>query len=101
MFGNPASAIVGTSGRAGERLGAITARALTLPALTCVAMPGTRWNITDTSPDSSEVVAGPAPLKGTWVIEVWVAWLNSSAAVCIELPLPVVAKLVLPGFFFR
>ncbi len=67
-LGAPSSAMVGTSGRAGERCGAITPMARTRPALTCAAMPGMSWNISCSSPLMRLVVALPGLEKGTCTI---------------------------------
>ena len=60
--GWPSSAVVGTSGSAGERCGAITAIARTLPLFTCPAMPGMSWNMSWISPAIRLVVAVPGAL---------------------------------------
>src|SRR2546428_9668451 len=62
--GMPASTVVGTSGRRGERVGVVTARARSLPSLMCdrvtVGVAKTAWMV----PPRTSVTAGPPPLVG-------------------------------------
>ncbi|MCY1310621.1 hypothetical protein D9M70_608290 [compost metagenome] len=76
--GRPASAVVGTSGSMGWRLGLVTARAFSLPVCT--------WPITDggvvmktcTLPASTSWMAAPDPRYGTWNIAAPVCCLKTS-----------------------
>ncbi len=60
--GTPSSVTDGTSGSSGERRAPVTARALSLPALTRLATAVMFSGATETSPDSSPCMAGPSPL---------------------------------------
>src|SRR5258707_242854 len=61
--GNPASAKVGTSGRAGMRFALETARAGRRPALICGRGPEIAMLPIDGSPITTAVTAAPAPRK--------------------------------------
>ncbi len=93
----PASSIVGTSGRPGVRLSAVTAIGRSCPAL----MPGMAAsgsaNDSWTSPPISAVTAGPPPLNGTCTMSRPVMVLNSSPARWGRLPLPAELKKNFPG----
>src|SRR2546428_11297736 len=62
--GMPASTVVGTSGRRGERVGVVTAKARSLPSLMCdsvtVGVAKTAWMV----PPRTSTTAGGPPLLG-------------------------------------
>ncbi|CFU04323.1 Uncharacterised protein [Bordetella pertussis] len=58
----PASSIVGTSGRSGERLGEVTASARSLPALICARAAGRLSIAIGTMPAITSVSAALLPL---------------------------------------
>ncbi len=58
----PASAMVGTSGKAGRRCGAITASARSLPDLTCGAAAGTPMTTKSMRPAITSCIARFTPL---------------------------------------
>src|SRR6202166_4029931 len=89
--------MLGTSGNTGERVGSVTASALSLPALmysTSVAMAS---HITCARPAMRWVSAGAAPRYGTWSMSTPAIILNNSPANCGVVPLPTDAMLILPG----
>jgi hypothetical protein len=63
--GMPASAMVGTSGSAAERLAAVTARPRKLPSLMLAIAGGSAVNAIGVWPASVEFTASEAPLNGT------------------------------------
>src|SRR5262245_8698670 len=93
----PASAMVGNSGSTDERTALVTASAFSLPALMCGSELGRLSNIRSTLPPSRSISAGPEPRYGRWVMKVPVIALNSSADRWIDVPLPELATLSLPG----
>ena len=66
--GMPASAMVGTSGRAGERLSPPTASARTDPASMNGTMPAIGLKKNCVSPAMVAVIAGPPPRNGTCTV---------------------------------
>src|SRR5262245_46621289 len=66
MSGKPASAKVGTSGSAGERVLPDTASARSLPSLTNGAAGGNPPNEIGVCPATAEPIAKPPLLNGTW-----------------------------------
>jgi hypothetical protein len=60
--GSPDSAMVGSSGTAGERASVVTASARSLPALTLGSALARLSNINCTCPESKSAIAGAAPL---------------------------------------
>ena len=86
--GTPESATVGNPGTNAVGFALVTANALTLPDLVCAAMEPDEANITCTSPESSPVIAGPAPLKGMRTMLTPAMALNNSAERCVEAPVP-------------
>ncbi len=87
-----ASATVGTSGAAGERLAVDTARSLSLPAFTCAIAAGKPEKKKSTCSPRRSFRAGPAPLYGTWVMLVLLRSLSSSPAKWPGVPVPDDAK---------
>src|SRR4051794_11710042 len=65
ISGYPASAIVGTSGSAGDRLGLVTAKPRSLPSFIWGTAGGSDVNAIGVCPPSVEAAAGPALLNGT------------------------------------
>ena len=61
----PASAMVGTSGSADERLAEVTARPRSLPPCTCGAVGGSAVKAIGVWPATADWIAGPAPPNGT------------------------------------
>jgi hypothetical protein len=88
MSGNPASAIVGTSGSCGSRSAVVTASARTLPGPICPIAEDAVANMYATSPDTTASTAGGAPLYGTWVTGTPVCALNISPDSWPGLPTP-------------
>ncbi len=84
----PASAIVGTSGSAGERRGEITPRASALPAFTCGIAVEAGVNSSGIWPERRSAMACELPLYGTWARSMPVLILNSSPFMCTKLPTP-------------
>ena len=64
----PASAIVGTSGKAALRSPLVTASAISLPALTCGSADGRLSNIRSIVPPIRSSSAGPEPRYGKWTM---------------------------------
>src|SRR5882672_4138279 len=87
-----ASATVGTSGAAGERLAVDTASSFNVPALTCATAAGNPEKKKSTCPPRRSFKAGPAPLYGTWVMFVLLRSLSNSPAKWPGVPVPDEAK---------
>src|SRR3989442_1454967 len=84
----PASATVGNSGTAGERLGPVTASPRTLPALTWGTIAGMLSNSRSICPATKPVIACCASLYGTCTICAPVISLNNSMPTWGLVPLP-------------
>ena len=97
---SPASATVGTSGRALERCGATSASARSLPALMCGAAAGMPMNTRCTLPLSTSCIARFTPLYGMCTRLVPATRLKSSPARWFEVPAPPEPKLSAPGLAF-
>src|SRR3990172_107006 len=78
----------------------VTASALIFPERTCPTPCGTGPKNMETSPPSSAVIAGAAPLYGTWVISTQVSVLKSSPQKGAGEPMPAEEKVSLPGSAF-
>src|SRR5688500_16420999 len=78
----PASAMVGTSGSAGDRRGEITPSATALPALTCGIAVEAGVNSSGIWPLKRSAIACELPLYGTWARSMPVLILNSSPFMC-------------------
>ena len=78
----------------------VTASARSRPAWTSGSTEGGVAKASCVSPASTDCTAGAPPLNGTWTISTPASRRNSTAARCGAEPLPEVAKLSLPGFFF-
>src|SRR5690606_7084786 len=74
----PEDASGGTPGTKGEVAFEVRAIALTLPARTCGRADPAITVIMLTRPATTSVIAGPAPLYGTWTISTPVTVLRSS-----------------------
>ena len=85
--GNPASAIVGSSGASGERCAVVTASARNLPALTWGMAFARLSNMSCVSPASNACSAGAPPLYGMCTMSTRASVLNNSPARCPALPL--------------
>src|SRR5258705_3725278 len=92
--------MVGTSGRIDERFAVVTARTLTLPLFMKGCADSTGTNAISTSPDSTAVVAGPAPLYGTWVTATSAYCFNISIERWLVVPTPLEDALNCPARFF-
>ena len=92
--------MVGSSGKACERWLLVTASALSLPALICGSADGRLSNIRSVVPPIRSISAGPEPRYGKWTMKVPVRLLNSSPDRWIDVPLPLLAMLSLPGCAF-
>src|SRR4249920_4265381 len=86
--GNAASAMVGSSGAAGERDELVTASALSLPACTCGNTVGMVANNREVWPAIKSVMAGTLPLYGTCTMSTLAMDLNSSPDRWAAVPLP-------------
>ena len=95
--GTPASAMVGTSGSAGERWALITASARSLPSLMVLMAGGSAVNAIGVWPPMVEWIASAAPLNGTVTRSSSKSCLNSSPERCGVEPVEGCAKLYLPG----
>src|SRR5688572_7209106 len=80
--------MVGSSGAAMERLAPVTATPRNFPARTCGKLEARFANITETWPAMRSVNAGAAPLYGTCTISTLAIELKSTAARCVDVPLP-------------
>src|SRR5437868_14166169 len=100
MSGRPDSRNVGRSGSSAERSADVTANALSLPALTCGMTVTAGRQAYCTSPWTSAVTAWPEDAYGMWTANELVLSLINSTPRCEIEPLPVEAKLNLPGFCF-
>src|SRR6185369_13479363 len=96
--GNPDSAMVGTSGIAGDRLAVVTASARTRPDFTCGTAVAIWSNNISIWPPITSVMAAALPLYGTCLMSALVVSLNNSHARCCEVPLPPEPQLKRPGF---
>src|SRR5436309_6530214 len=96
--GTPPSITVGTSASPGKRFAGVTAIARRLPERMC-EMAGARISKTrSASPFFAAVTTSPVALYGTICTSTPALDLNSSAARCWVLPMPMVATFILPGF---
>ena len=86
--GTPASATVGTFGRADTRLGPDTARARSLPASISGLPVSMLENRAEIRPDSTSVIAGPVPLNGMCCRSIPAICLSSSMLMCGDEPAP-------------
>src|SRR5262245_13228496 len=86
--GNPASAVVGTSGNFAKRCFEVTANGLSLPASTCGSAVVEGSTTTWTCPATAAASMGAVPRKGTCTISAPVSSLNSSANRCGAVPKP-------------
>ena len=92
--------MVGTLGSVAMRLALVTPSTLSLPACTLGMIATLLLNMTCTVPESRSIIAADRPLYGTCVISMPAMLSKITAASYEELPLPLDAKLSLPGFFF-
>ncbi len=92
--------MVGTSGISGERFAVLTPSAFSLPDFMCGMAIGVPTKLTLTIPDIRSCCAGPLPLYGTWLSLMPAMYMKSSVTRCCALPLPELAKSILPGCFF-
>src|SRR4051812_30485777 len=100
MSGRPDSRSVGSSGNRAERSADVTASAFSRPALACgITVTGGRHAYC-TSPWMIAVTACPDDAYGICTANEFVLSLMSSTPRCEIEPLPVEAKLNLPGFCF-
>src|SRR5215470_1732337 len=93
----PASVMVGTSGRLGERVLLVTASARNLPALICGTAGVRALNPIWVWPATTAATAGPPPLNGTCTMSSPSDRRNCSPARCGGAPVPPEAKVYLPG----
>src|SRR5207253_8074722 len=97
----PDSASVGTSGATDERLAVVTASARSLPAFASGHAVVILSKVIATRPPTTSCSAGGLPLYGMCCMSTPAIALNSSPDKCCEVPLPLEAKLYLPGFAFK
>src|SRR5580704_970391 len=95
--GTPASAMVGTSGSAADRLTLSTASPRNLPSRMLAMAGGSAVKATCVWPPRVELIASAAPLNGTVAKSSPNLSLNNSPARCGVEPVPGCAKLNLPG----
>src|SRR6266699_2639308 len=98
MSGYPASAIVGTSGSACNRVLLATASARSLPSLTCGTTGGGVVKAIGVWPATVEPIAKPALLKGICTRSRPSDRRNNSPTRCPGVPVPGEAKVYLPGW---
>src|SRR6266478_1418170 len=89
--------MVGTSGSATARAFAATAKARSLPSLTSGTAPASELNRIGVWPATVDCAAGAPPLNGTAARSRAADRLNISPERCGVVPMPVWAKLYLPG----
>src|SRR4029077_19798309 len=97
--GTPASAIVGSSGTAGERASPLSPSARTLPSRAEGAIDWRASNMRSSCPAIRSVIAGAHPRYGTCTISVAVMYLNNSPPTWPGEPLLDEAFVSLPGSF--
>src|SRR4029077_2678501 len=98
--GTPASTLVGTSGKDGERRVLSTAMPCSLPSFMLLIAGGSAVNAMGVWPPMVELIAKPAPLNGTVTRSSPYFCLSSSPARCGVEPVAGCAKLYLPGLAF-
>ena len=94
----PCSLIVGKSGNCGERLSDAIPSGRRRPDLICADSAVAPVQIIGIWPESTSIIAMPAPLYGMWTISMPAIDLNNSPHRCGEPPLPLEAKFICPGF---
>src|SRR5262245_35990103 len=95
--GKPASASVGASGSAGDRVPVVTASARNLPSCTCGTTGVSTTNAMGVCPARTDWTAGAEPLKGTDTRSRFCECLNISPPSWDVVPTPGCAILYLPG----
>ena len=98
--GLPVSAMVGTSGTAGERRLPVTARPRSWPPRITVAAADSDVTMIGVWPPTAELIAGPPPLNGTCTRSRPCLSLNSSPTIRTCVAAPDEANVYLPGFAF-
>src|SRR5215813_1354350 len=93
----PSSSSVGTSGKAGERVAAVTASARNLPSFTSEVAGGIAWKHIGVCPATTDWIDGAPPGNGASAKSSPKVSLNSSLERCGVVPIPGEAKVYFPG----